>query len=104
MTIVRTINGEQHKIELTPEELHDAYREQEKEYDTVSAEEYLDEEMESYLERCPGSTEEQIMALVPQLTEAYREQEDSDSFHWREVMSDVADDVFRAAGFELEDD
>lgn len=104
MTIAGTINDEEHKIELTPEELHDAFRERKRECDMVSAEEYLDEEMESYLERCPGSTEEQIMALVPQLTEAYREQEDSDSFHWREVMSSVADDVFRAAGLEIEDD
>lgn len=104
MTIKRTINGCKIEITLTETELHDAYYEQEHNFDVQDVENRFEtmrenDEFEEY-----GMTEEEATAFIDEI--AYKKRRNIDKYgrYWKDALNDAISDVLSENGNVEEDD
>jgi len=86
MTITRTFNGNTVNIELTPDELRQAYLEQEARYDREDIESYMEQYMDFHGDDTDCLTEEEYLGRVPEFARLYREAlDDGSAYDWWDV-------------------
>lgn len=78
MKIFREINGEKHEIELTEDELYQAYRAQEHEYDMEDVRSELECRDEDDFQDDYGITKETAMSLISDIAYAMRSKLDDE--------------------------
>lgn len=94
MTITREIGGKPVSIELTDEELLEAYWEQQKLGDLEDVENYLDANGDWFMQENKGLTLERLESLIPAIAKTYRCRLDScDYYDYWDIIYDSIKEV-----------
>lgn len=86
MTITRTINGKEEKIELTQEELRNAYLEEEHNYDVCDIE--IELESECFFDRY-GMKPENLYPYLDEIATEKRINIDKYEMYWADAVSEA---------------
>ncbi len=91
MTITREIGGKPVSIELTDNELLEAYWEQQRLGDLEDVENYLDANGDWFMQETEGLTLERLESLIPAIADTYRRRTDSCDYcdYWEIIYDSI---------------
>ena len=95
MIIRRTINKTQIGIELTADELHEAYKEQQHKYDVSAIENYGQMIEPEYMLEEIGCTYEEFESMKEDMAYEMRKLIDKDDYNWDYARSEAVDNIIK---------
>lgn len=82
MKITREFNGKKIEIELTAQELLNAYYEQQNNFDCQDVEDWFNEFSDDELKDMYGMTSEELSAVIPEIAEVMRRKIEKYDMNW----------------------